>query len=305
MFGSSVKNLKRSIRAAENQKLRGEGVAVKPATVVVAPTSRRAKHETWKHILNVMGVCVGLVMIYMARLEIEEEKELLAGEGGEHSKYQHCDFHVLDVDKIDRKGFQSNFVYKRRPLKIREDVEENEMKQVCSGEVCELPTILPDYLNNFQNFTVNGEILDSLEGAISNGLVRSRTLDGLGGGAGAGGEDLLGDAWREGGVGGGVHKGDVYLRVLKGVFLVDLVDNGGWVNGFCYVQEGEAVFLPNWRNSRGGGGVAEQKNEDEKNAIKGATEGSAAWVLVMNEDGNVQFPNKESLRERKQNNIRL
>ena len=70
-------------------------------------------------------------------------------------------------------------------------------------------------------------------------------------------------------------------------------------------MQGEAVFLPNWRNRRGGGGVAEQTNEDKKNAIKGATEGSASWVLVMNEDGNVQFPSKESLRERKQNNIRL
>ena len=64
MFGSSVKNLKRSIRAAENQKLRGEGVAVKPATVVVAPTSRRAKVRVAKK----DGAKTSTADVYLRRL---------------------------------------------------------------------------------------------------------------------------------------------------------------------------------------------------------------------------------------------
>ncbi|GMH73836.1 hypothetical protein TL16_g06296 [Triparma laevis f. inornata] len=195
------------------------------------------------HMLNVFVVFCGLLFIYFLRLEVLKEKEM-RDEGGVEG-VERCDFYVLGLDKVDRKGFQSNFVYKRRPLKVLSDAALTAENGSCNidGDTCELPKILPDYLNNFQNFTVDGVIIDDLGEAISRGLVESVTFDWMRKQKG-----LL-----NGLSNGSRHKGDVYLKVLKGVFLVDLNDNDGWVNGRCYISEGEAVYLPNWKNKRGGG----------------------------------------------------
>ena len=62
-------------------------------------------------------------------------------------------------------------MYKRRPLKVLSDAALTAENGSCNidGDTCELPKTLPDYLNHFQNFTVDGVIIDDLGEAISRG----------------------------------------------------------------------------------------------------------------------------------------
>ena len=194
------RNLHKARRQQVSESLRPK--PSQPAREILAHTPK-GRQEANQHLVNIVMVIVGLAFIFYLRSQELEDPSIKPLEP------LHCEFTKLVSERLARKGFQSNFVERRRPLLVTSLPAEEQ---------------LAEFLDHFQNHTSPGanpisSLSVSLEKEYLAFVTTSLSLRTA------------------------VH-GDLFLSALDNPITVTLTSSQPYASGRCHVSHNEGLYIP-------------------------------------------------------------
>ncbi len=277
-FGSSVANIVKAQRQYVTEEVRKdvkEG-GQRPTLRRINATSRRGRGEAVTMLRNFIAFLLAAAAIFALQLQ---EMDGQAEVPNVLQESRTCPFYTIPMSRLKRRGFQSNFVYPRKPLLVSNDdvgnillTEDSDHCNVDDDESIMRGLMLPDWADHFVNhtFSMGGRPESNLSKALTADLTQWAIVR-------DGDSRLPLQEWDTS------KPRETLLTVLSGAFRVSVEGPGS--SGDCTFLAGSLLYLP----ERGG---INKKRQGLTISLTAAIPNSTLIVLSTSSPGHKQWPAK-------------